>query len=253
MMCPNEFTLAGKAVVVVGASRGIGAACAIACAQYGAAEVTLMGRDVKALNATAQRIKACGISAVVSYCDVTSSISVSEAFANLPRIDVLINSAGTNRPQPFLEVDTDTLDRLFAVNVRGTFLASQAAVAVMRRQGAGGTVINISSQMGHVGAPNRTVYCATKHAVEGFTKALAVELAAEGIRVLSIAPTFIRTEMTAAQLDDPEVGRQLLDQIPQGRFGRAEEVAHAAVYAASSAAALMTGSSLVLDGGWTAR
>jgi NAD(P)-dependent dehydrogenase (short-subunit alcohol dehydrogenase family) len=126
-------------------------------------------------------------------------------------------------------------------------------VQAMRAAGAGGTIIMISSQMGHVGAAQRSVYCATKHAVEGLTRALAVELAPEGIRVLSIAPTFVRTAMTAGQLDDPDVGPALLEQIPLGRFGTAEEVAGAVVYAASPAAALMTGTSLVLDGGWTAR
>ena len=123
----------------------------------------------------------------------------------------------------------------------------------MRRRGEGGVIIAISSQMGHVGALDRTVYCATKHALEGLNKALALELAPDGIRTVTIAPTFVRTALTAAQLDDPRIGPALLDQIPQGRFGTAGEVAAAVAFAASPAAALMTGSSLVLDGGWTAR
>jgi NAD(P)-dependent dehydrogenase (short-subunit alcohol dehydrogenase family) len=251
--CAAGFALDGKAVVVTGASRGIGAACAVACAEHGAGPVVLLGRDLDRLDAVARRVEACGSEALVTYCDVTSTESVWHAFADLPRVDVLINSAGANRPEPFAEVAESTFDGLLALNVRGVFFATQAAVRAMRRCGEGGTIINISSQMGHVGAANRTVYCATKHAVEGLTKALAVELAPEGIRVLSIAPTFVRTAMTAAQLDDPEVGAQLLAQIPQGRFGTTEEVACAAVYAASPAASLMTGTSLVLDGGWTAR
>jgi NAD(P)-dependent dehydrogenase (short-subunit alcohol dehydrogenase family) len=252
-MTTRDFALDGKVVVVTGASRGIGAACALACAQSGADSVVLMGRDVTALARVARQVEGHGTQAVTAYCDVTSNNSLWNAFAGVARVDVLINSAGANRPEPFTEVAESTFDRLFAVNVRGAFFTAQAAVRAMQRGSEGGTIINISSQMGHVGAANRTVYCATKHAVEGLTKALAVELAPDGIRVLSIAPTFIRTEMTAAQLDDPEIGAQLLAQIPQGRFGTTREVASAAIYAASPAASLMTGTSLVLDGGWTAR
>jgi NAD(P)-dependent dehydrogenase (short-subunit alcohol dehydrogenase family) len=252
-MSPPDFALHGNTVAVTGASRGIGAACAVACAEAGAGSVVLLGRSLDALDAVARKVEDAGSEAVVTWCDVTSVESVWQAFAALPRVDVLINSAGGNRPEPFAEVSESTFDALFALNVRGAFFATQAVVRAMRRSGDGGTIINISSQMGHVGAANRTVYCATKHAVEGMTKALAVELAPEGIRVLSIAPTFVRTAMTSAQLDDPVVGAQLLAQIPQGRFGTTEDVASAAVYAASPAASLMTGTSLVLDGGWTAR
>jgi NAD(P)-dependent dehydrogenase (short-subunit alcohol dehydrogenase family) len=152
-----------------------------------------------------------------------------------------------------MDVCEETFDRLVAVNVRGAFFVAQAAVHKMHRAGRGGAIVMISSQMGHVGARLRTVYCATKHAVEGLVKALAVECAPMGVRVVSIAPTFVRTDMTAAQLDDPQIGPQLLGQIPQGRFGTPDEVASAVVYAASPAAGMMTGSSLMLDGGWTAR
>jgi NAD(P)-dependent dehydrogenase (short-subunit alcohol dehydrogenase family) len=213
----------------------------------------LLGRSVAALEAVAGQVSDWGSEAIVTACDITSTSSVWHAFADLFRVDVLINSAGANQPEPFTEVSEATFDRLFDLNVRGAFFTTQAAVRTMRRVGGGGTIINISSQMGHVGAANRTVYCATKHALEGLTKALAVELALEGIRVVSIAPTFVRTDMTAAQLDDPETASGLLAQIPQGRFGTTDDVASAAVYAASPAATLMTGTSLVLDGGWTAR
>jgi NAD(P)-dependent dehydrogenase (short-subunit alcohol dehydrogenase family) len=248
-----EFGLDGKTVVVTGASRGIGAACALACAQARAQSVVLVGRSRDDLADVAWRIERCGARASVVPCDVTCTASIRAAFGAVGRVDVLVNSAGANQPEPFASVDEETFDRLFALNVRGAFFATQAAVRAMRGTGAGGTIITISSQMGHVGAVHRSVYCATKHAIEGLTKALAVELAPEGIRVLSIAPTFVRTAMTAAQLDDPVVGPALLDQIPLGRFGTVEEVAGAVVYAASPAAALMTGTSLVLDGGWTAR
>jgi NAD(P)-dependent dehydrogenase (short-subunit alcohol dehydrogenase family) len=253
MVNPADFALDGKAVVITGASRGIGAACAVACAQADAESVAVLGRSLDDLERVARQVEQHGSRGIASYCDVTSTSSLWHAFGSLERLDVLINCAGANRPQPFTDVPERTYDELFAVNVRGAFFAAQAAVRAIRRTGRGGVIINLSSQMGHVGAASRSVYCATKHAIEGLTKALAVELAPEGIRVLSIAPTFVRTDMTAAQLDDPELGAHLLAQIPQGRFGTVEEVANATVYAASPAAELMTGTSLVLDGGWTAR
>jgi NAD(P)-dependent dehydrogenase (short-subunit alcohol dehydrogenase family) len=248
-----DFRLDGKTVVVTGASRGIGAASAVACAQAGAEAVVLAGRSWNDLRAVAAQVESCGAAASIAPCDVTSIASIRAAFDALQRIDVLVNGAGVNQPEPFTSVKEATLDRLFAINVRGAFFATQAAVTAMRNAGSGGTIIMISSQMGHVGAPRRSVYCATKHAVEGLTKALAVELAPEGIRVLSIAPTFVRTAMTAAQLDDPGLGPGLRAQIPLGRFGTVQEIASAVVYAASPAAGLMTGTSLILDGGWTAR
>jgi NAD(P)-dependent dehydrogenase (short-subunit alcohol dehydrogenase family) len=154
-------------------------------------------------------------------------------------------------PQPFLDVDLATADRLWALNVRAGLHLSQ--LAVRRMPAEGGVIVFLSSQMGHVGAPSRSVYCATKHAVEGLTKAMAVELAPRGVRVVSVAPTFLETPMTAPFLADPEFRADTLAQIPLGRLGGADEVAGAIVYAASSAAALVTGSSIRVDGGWTAR
>jgi NAD(P)-dependent dehydrogenase (short-subunit alcohol dehydrogenase family) len=252
-MAAPDFRLDGKTVVVTGASRGIGAASALACARAGAAAVVLLGRSRNDLGAVARDVERCGAEASIAPCDVTSTESIRAAFDAVARVDVLVNSAGANQPEPFADVHEATFDRLFALNVRGAFFASQAAVRAMRAVGRGGTIIMMSSQMGHVGAAQRSVYCATKHAVEGLTKALAVELAPEGIRVVSIAPTFVRTAMTAAQLDDPLIGPGLLSGIPMGRFGSVDDIAGAVVYAASPAAALMTGTSLVLDGGWTAR
>jgi NAD(P)-dependent dehydrogenase (short-subunit alcohol dehydrogenase family) len=248
-----DFRLDGKSIVVAGASRGIGSAAAVACAEAGASSVALLGRSVRELEQVAEEVAQAGAEPLVRRCDISCTQSIADVFDTLERVDVLVNSAGGNHPQRFTHVDEQTYDELFALNVRGAFFLAQAAVRLMRKHDHGGTIITISSQMGHVGAPLRTVYCATKHAVEGLTKALAVELAPCGIRALSIAPTFIRTEMTAAQLDDPEIGPALLQQIPRGRFGTVDDVAAAVVYAASPAASLMTGTSLVLDGGWTAR
>jgi NAD(P)-dependent dehydrogenase (short-subunit alcohol dehydrogenase family) len=244
--------LDGKTVVVLGASRGIGAATAIACADAGG-EVVLLGRSWDDLARVAEVIDAAGGRAAIGSCDITSTTSINKAFGAVDKVDVLVNSAGVNTPEPFLTVREETFDRLFAVNIRGAFFCAQTAMRKMREARAGGTIVMISSQMGHVGAPLRTVYCASKHAMEGFTKALAVEAAPFGIRVVSIAPTFVRTEMTADQLDEPRIGAELLRQIPLGRFGTPEDVATAVVYAASPAGAMMTGSSLKLDGGWTAQ
>jgi NAD(P)-dependent dehydrogenase (short-subunit alcohol dehydrogenase family) len=179
------------------------------------------------------------------------------AFAGIPRLDILVNNAGINRPQPFLEVDEPTLDLLLGLNVRAAFLVAQAAARLMAApngaKNGGGVIINMSSQMGHVGSDlNRTVYVMTKHAIEGLTKAMAVELAPKGVRVVSIAPTFITTPLTKPFFDDPVFRKWVLDRIPLGRLGTVEEVAQAVVFLASPAAALVTGSSLLVDGGWTA-
>jgi NAD(P)-dependent dehydrogenase (short-subunit alcohol dehydrogenase family) len=245
--------LTGKRIIVTGASRGIGAAIAVACASAGAASIALVARSVDELTAAAQDVTDAGAEGVACQCDVTDTLELTRAIENLGPVDVLVNCAGANQPEPFTDVTERTFDRLLAVNLKATFFASQAVARRMIAGGRDGVIINISSQMGHVGAPNRTVYCATKHAVEGLTKALAVELAAHRIRVVSIAPTFVRTAMTAAQLDDPPIRDRLLAQIPLGRFADPEEVASAVVFAASNRAALVTGSSLILDGGWTAK
>jgi NAD(P)-dependent dehydrogenase (short-subunit alcohol dehydrogenase family) len=183
---------------------------------------------------------------------VTDSTAVRHAVADLGALDILVNNAGLNRPQPFLEVDEDTLDRLLTLNVRAAFLVAQAAARRMVAQGEG-VIINMSSQMGHVGSErDRTVYVMTKHAIEGLTKAMAVELAPKGVRVVSIAPTFIDTPLVRPFFDDPTFRKWVLDRIPLGRLGTVEEVASAVVFLASPAAALVTGSSLLADGGWTA-
>jgi NAD(P)-dependent dehydrogenase (short-subunit alcohol dehydrogenase family) len=164
-----------------------------------------------------------------------------------------VNAAGTNIPEPFLQVSERSLDALLEVNVKGTFLAAQAAARRMVAGGRGGAIVNLSSQMGHVGAAGRSVYCATKHAVEGLTKALAVELAPHGIRVNSVAPTFVETPMTAPFLADEAFRAEVTGRIPLGRIGTVSDVTGAVVFLASPAACLVTGTSLVVDGGWTAQ
>ena len=247
----SVFRLDGKTALVTGAGRGIGRACAMALAAAGA-ELVLVSRTASELDEVTREIACGGGKARALPFDVMRSDAVRDAFGGLGRLDILVNNAGINRPQPFLEVDEPTLDLLLGLNVRAAFVVAQAAARLMVANG-GGVIINMSSQMGHVGSDlNRTAYVMTKHAVEGLTKAMAAELAPKGVRVVSIAPTFITTPLTKPFFEDPVFRKWVLDRIPLGRLGTVEEVASAVVFLASPAAALVTGSSLLVDGGWTA-
>ncbi len=247
----EPFRLDGKIALVSGAGRGIGRAIALALAGAGA-EVVANSRTPGELETLAAEIAGAGGTARALPFDVTDAAAVQAAFAGIGRIDILVNNAGLNRPQPFLDVDEATLDRLLDLNVRALFRLAQMAARLMVRQN-GGVIVNVSSQMGHVGSElNRTVYVMTKHAVEGLTKAMALELAPHGVRVVSIAPTFIKTPLTEPFFRDPAFSKWVHDRIPIGRLGTVDEVAQAVVFLASPAAALVTGSSLLVDGGWTA-
>jgi NAD(P)-dependent dehydrogenase (short-subunit alcohol dehydrogenase family) len=248
--------LAGRVALVTGAGRGLGRACALALAAEGAA-VHLVARSKDELEALAAEIRGRGGAAHASPCDITDAAAVRALFARIELLDVLVNNAGGNVPEPFVEVSDAHLERLLDLNVRAQFVVAQAAVRCMLahpdRRARGAAIVNMSSQMGHVGAPGRTVYCMTKHAIEGLTKAMAVELAPLGIRVNTVAPTFVETPMTAPMFARPEFGKWVLDRIPMGRVGTPEEVAAAVAWIASPAAALVTGTSLKVDGGWTAQ
>ena len=253
---PALFRLDGRIALVTGASAGLGAGIARALAEAGA-EVFLMARSREPLEALAGEIAGAGGRARALPCDVTDTAGLRAAVSGLPALDILVNNAGTNIPEPVTAVTEEHLDTILGLNVRAVYLAAQAAVRRMlgdperaRRQG---VILNLSSQMGHVGSPNRTVYCMTKHAVEGLTKALAVELAPSGIRVNSIAPTFVDTPLVRRVVDTPEKRAFVMDRIPMGRLATVEDVAAAAVYLASPAAAMVTGTSLLVDGGWTAQ
>jgi NAD(P)-dependent dehydrogenase (short-subunit alcohol dehydrogenase family) len=247
----NAFRLDGKIALVTGAGRGLGRGIALALAEAGA-ELILNSRSPAELDEVASQITAAGGTARALPFDVTDQTAAGAAFAGLERLDILVNNAGVNRPQPFLEVDEASLERMLALNVRALFLIAQAGARLMVANG-GGVIVNMSSQMGHVGSElNRTVYVMTKHAVEGLTKAMAAELAPKGVRVVSIAPTFIMTPLTKPFFDDPTFHKWVHDRIPLGRLGTIDEVAQAVVFLASPAAGLVTGSSLLVDGGWTA-
>jgi NAD(P)-dependent dehydrogenase (short-subunit alcohol dehydrogenase family) len=240
-------------VLVTGASSGIGRAAAVALADCGA-DLVLLARRKLSLSEVQNEIADRSSRRVRTIAaDLTDIGEVHRQIAALPRLDALVNNAGRNIPQSFGDVDETSFDNIFALNVKAAFFVAQACVRKFRDRGHGGAIVNVSSQMGHVGAAKRTVYCSSKHAVEGLTKAMAVELAAESIRVNSVCPTFVATPMTAPMLEDDDFGAEVRAKIPLGRLGTAGEVAAAIAFLLSPAASLITGASLLIDGGWTAQ
>lgn len=248
----DRFRLDGKTAIVTGASHGIGLACARRLARNGS-EVLLVGRTAKTLEEARSDLKAEGLKVRSVVCDITDRDALPSMINTLPQLDILVNNAGGNRPTPFLEVTRQDFDWLIDLNVRSLFFASQAAIRKMVQLGTKGSVVNMSSQSGHVGLPKRTVYCLTKHAIEGFTKALALEAAPFGIRVNSVAPTFVRTPMTEDYFANPDFAEFVHTRIPLGRCATPEDVADAVAFLASDAASSITGTSLRVDGGWTAQ
>jgi NAD(P)-dependent dehydrogenase (short-subunit alcohol dehydrogenase family) len=246
-----SFRLDGKRALVTGGGRGIGLAAASALAQAGA-QVTLAARTQSEIAAAAAAIRARGDEAEALRLDVTDLEAVRGAIAGAEPFDVLVNNAGTNRPAPLTEVTVADFDLIMGLNVRAAFFMAQAVARRLIAAGRPGSIINISSQMGHVGAARRSVYCASKHAMEGFTKAMAIELAPHKIRVNSLGPTFLETPMTRPFFENKAFRDEVLSKIKLGRLGQLEELTGAIVFLASDASSLMTGSALVLDGGWTA-
>lgn len=247
----QTFRLDGKRALVTGAGRGIGLAIAQAYAAAGAS-VTLCARTVAEVEGEAAALTAVGLSATALVADVTNVAGFADRIAALPAFDVFVNNAGTNRPKPLTQVTEEDYDAVLGLNLRAAFFAAKAVTGRMLTNGNGGSVINMSSQMGHVGAANRTLYCASKWAIEGFTKALAVELGPHRIRVNTLCPTFIETPMTKAYFEDPVFRAAVLAKIKLGRLGTVEDVTGGAIFLASDSSSLMTGSALMLDGGWTA-
>lgn len=243
--------LDGRRALITGAGRGIGLAAAAALAEAGAA-VTLVARTASDIEAVADAIIARGGQADTLAMDVTDVAAVARHIGQRPAFDILVNNAGMNRPAPFEEVTVQDYDAIMSLNVRAAFFVAQAVARAMIASATRGTIINVSSQLGHVGGTNRTVYCATKFAIEGLTKAMAIDLAPHGIRVNTMCPTYIETPMTRPFLTDDGFRRGVLDRIKLGRLGTVEDVMGPLVFLASGASGLMTGSAVVVDGGWTA-
>ncbi len=243
----ENTVLKDKIALVTGAGRGLGRA--IVETLHGAgAHVIAVARTQSDLDELSQSLEE-RIS--VWKHDVTSDAFV-DAVGVLPKLDILVNNAGSNRPEPFADVTDENLDFILNINVRSMFRTAQAATRVMLK-GGGGAIVHMSSQMGHVGSPNRSVYCMTKHAIEGLTKAMAVELAPQKIRVNNVAPTFIETPMTKPMLENPEFRDFVYSMIPMQKIGKPEDVANAVLYLTSPASDMVTGHSLLVDGGWTAQ
>lgn len=240
-------SLQGQVAIVTGAGRGIGRGCAEALAEAGASVIAVARSSDDLAEVAAHpsgRIETWS-------ADVTSD----EFLARIDGVEglsILVNNAGGNRPQPFVDVDPESLDFVIDLNLRSAFRVAQSAVRAMLASGTQGRIVHMSSQMGHVGSPNRSVYCMTKHAIEGLTKAMAVELAPSGIRVNSVAPTFVETPMTKPMLEDPDFRDFVFGMIPMGKLASIDDVVAAVLYLVSPGAGMVTGHSLKVDGGWTA-
>jgi short-subunit dehydrogenase len=246
-----SLRLDNRRALVTGAGRGIGQAAAAALAQAGA-HVTLLARTATEITETAQELLAEGLQADTITQDIQDQKALTRALSERPPYDILVNNAGTNRPRTFLDVTEDDYDAITELNQKAAFFTAQTIARRMVETGTKGSIINISSQMGHVGGQNRTVYCMTKHGIEGLTKAMAIDLAPHGIRVNSIGPTFIDTPLTRPFFQNNTFRQQVLSKIKLGRLGTVEDLMGAVVYLSSDAAALVTGTALLIDGGWTA-
>lgn len=246
-----SFALDCRRALVTGAGRGIGLAAAAALAQAGA-HVTLAARTQGEIEAGAGAIRAGGGLAEAAVLDVSDMGAVESFFAARPAFHVLVNNAGTNRPKPMWEVTPEDYDAVLDLNVKSAFFVAQHAVKAMLRDGVAGSLIHMGSQMGHVGGPRRSLYCASKWAIEGMNKALALDLAPHGIRSNTIAPTFIETPMTRPFFEDKAFLESVLAKIKLGRLGQVEDLMGPVLFLASDASALITGTSLIVDGGWTA-
>ncbi len=247
----NPFSLAGKRALVTGAGRGIGEASAKALAAAGA-HVTLMARTAAEIEAGAGAIRADGGSPTgPSATSPTSRLFRISSTGQNPTT-FFLNNAGMNRPQTFGEVTEEAFDAIMGLNVRAAFFAAQAVARRMIAAGVKGSIITMSSQMGHVGGPKRSVYCASKFAMEGMTKAAAIDLAPHGVRINTICPTFIETPMVAGFLANPEFKDFVLSKIKLGRVGQPSDVTGRVLFLASDASSLMTGTHIIVDGGWTA-
>ena len=253
MQLPNmpSFSLKGRSALVVGASSGIGTACAVALAEYGA-KVTVAARRKEKLEILVNQMKKRNYEVQILVMDINNVEETKEIITCHNPYDILVNSAGIAKHSAAKDTVLDDYDIVMKTNLRGAYFLTQSVSKKLIASKKAGSLINISSQMGLVGGQERAVYCASKHAVEGFTKAMAIELGVHNIRVNTICPTFILTEMTQKTFEDPEKRNWIESKIKIGRIGKIEDIMGAVVYLASDASSLVTGSSLLVDGGWTA-
>ena len=248
--------LNNKTALVTGAGKGIGKACAIALAEAGA-DVIIVSRTKKDLDRVKHTIQKLHKKCNSIVCDISNHLEIAELFRLVKKLDILVNNAGTNRPEHFTKVKKQDMDYVVDLNIKAAFNIAQGAVKVMlasrQRKKIGGSIINMSSQLGHVGAANRSVYSMTKFAIEGLTKSMAIDLAKENIRVNCVCPTFVETPMVKQFFKNKKFKSSVLKNIPLGRLATESDVATAVVYLASDASSMMTGSSFMIDGGWTAK
>ena len=252
----KNYNLKNKTAIVTGAGKGLGRACAIALAESGA-NLVIISRTKKDLDEVSKKIKKFKTKCKSYVCDITNYNEIKEIINKQPKIDILINNAGNNIPEHFTKVKTKNMEYLVKINTVATFnLAQLCALKMIKsknRKKIGGAIVNMSSQMGHVGGPIRSVYNMNKWGLEGLTKGMSLDLAKYNIRVNTVCPTFVVTPMTKKFLKNQKFKRETLNNIPLGRFAELSEVSSAVVFLASDAASMITGTSLLVDGGWTAK
>ena len=247
-----SFRLDNKRALITGAGRGIGLGASIALAEAGC-EIVMVSRTDEELKKLSNYINGLKLKSTYKVIDVTNDIKLEKYINEEKPFDILVNNAGTNIPSSLIDTKIDDFEYVMSLNVKSVFNLTKHVVSKMLKHNIQGSIINVSSQMGHVGGPNRTTYCSTKFAIEGFTKSLSIELAPKGIRVNSICPTFIKTPMTEPFLNDENFKNQVISMIPIGRLGEIKDLMGPFVFLASDASSLMTGASVLVDGGWTAR
>ena len=252
----KKINLKNKTALVTGAGKGLGKACAIALAEAGA-NLVIISRTQKDLNEVSKKIKKLKSKCKSYVCDITNYNEIKKIISKQSKIDILVNNAGNNIPEHFTKVKTKNMEYLVKINTIATFnLAQLCALKMIKsksRKKIGGAIINMSSQMGHVGGPIRSVYNMTKFGLEGLTEGMSIDLAKYNIRVNTVCPTFVVTPMTSKFLKSKKFKREVLGNIPLGRFAELSDVASATVFLASDAASMITGTSLLVDGGWTAK
>ena len=246
----------GKIALVTGAGKGIGKASAIALAEAGA-NLIILSRTKSDLEKVKKEIIKLKRKCVMYDCDVSNFEELRSVFNQISKLDILVNNAGTNRPEHFTKIDKKDMDYVVDLNLKAAFHVAQMGAKVMikkkNRKSIGGSIINVSSQLGKVGAPKRSIYNMTKFGIEGLTRGMALDLAKDNIRVNTVCPTFVETPMVKKFFKDKKFKKQMINNIPLGRLATESDIATAIVYLASNASSMITGSSLMIDGGWTTK